>query len=118
MKYGPPPPVVKYGPAPPQVQVVGAAHDARQTLKKGDTVHFTATTNVPTMMRIRVSIPGQPLVDLYNDGTHGDKVPGDKVQEVDYRIGGSNTKVTGAKVTATAESGSSAVAAETISIDP
>ncbi len=118
VKYGPPPPVVKYGPPPPQPKVVAAAHDARKTLKKGDSVHLTATTDMATMMRIRVSIPGQPLIDLYNDGTHGDKVPGDTVQEVDYQISGANTKVTEARVTASAENGSSAVAKDTISIDP
>lgn len=126
VKYGAPPIVPMYGAPQPRQRsgIVRVDHDAGKTLKKGDTVHFTVETDAPwpnvtpTVDEIRILIPQQPEIQLFNDGTHGDKVAGDNFLERDYIIGEENRKVEDANVVVSSSSGQEAVADKPITIDP
>lgn len=125
-KYGPPPIVPMYGAPQPRQKpgIVRVDHDAGKTLRKGDTVHFTVETDAPwptpapSVDEIRILIPQQPAIQLYNDGTNGDKVAGDNLLERDYTIGSENRKTEAANVVASSSGGQETVAEKPITIDP
>jgi len=63
------------------------AHDAAtRILSPADTVHFVMVTNEPQGVASVDINNVQSGVDLFDDGTNGDRVPDDGVYEVDYII--------------------------------
>lgn len=109
--------------APGGPSIVRVDHDAAKPLKKGDTVHFSVETDrsLPATYAgygIKVLIDGRTEIQLYNDGTHGDKVAGDNLFERDYAIGDADHKVENANVVASSTSREQFLAEKPITIEP
>jgi hypothetical protein len=80
-------------PAPPQhptLRLVSASISPARIIHFGEAVHVTARTNSPTTKaKLYLKIPFDDyvrahVVPLYDDGTHGDKTPGDGEWAADY----------------------------------
>jgi len=65
------------------VQVLWDVKD--EPLNIGDSIHFKVTTDVSGGVIVDISTVHQSI-QLYDDGTNGDAVAGDRVHELDYEI--------------------------------
>ena len=65
------------------VQVLWNVED--EPLNIGDVLHFKVTTDVPGSVIIDISTVHQSI-QLYDNGTNGDTVAGDRIHELDYVI--------------------------------
>jgi hypothetical protein len=74
----------------PALRLVSASIAPTHTIHRGDAVHVMARTNSPTTQaKLFLKIPladyvHAHVVPLYDDGTHGDKTPGDGEWAADY----------------------------------
>ena len=65
------------------VQILWDVED--EPLNIGDSIHFRVTTDVSGSVIVDISTVHQSI-QLYDDGTNGDAVAGDRVHELDYTI--------------------------------
>lgn len=77
-------------PQHPKLQLVSASISPSHAIRCGEAVHVTARTSSPTTQaKLYLKVPladyvHAHVVPLYDDGTHGDKTPGDGEWTADY----------------------------------